>query len=100
MSNLKLKAEFTNKILERKSAKSGARIKIDTSKLDPNKYQAYYDIGFSDIFETTSKKVSVEVDSLSDLTYAELKEQAIAKGLEFAKNIKKVDLIELLNGKA
>ena len=96
MSNLKLKSEFTNKILERKSAKSGARIKVDTSKLDPSRYQAYYDIGFSDIFEEAkAKKITVEVDCLSDLTYKELKEQATAKGLEFAKNIKKTDLIAL-----
>ena len=99
MKDLTLKAEFTNKILERKSAKSGATIKIDTSKLDPSKYQAYSDIGFSDIFETgTTKKITVEVDNLNDLTYAELKEQAKAKGLEFAKNIKKTDLIALING--
>ena len=97
MSNLKLKSEFTNKILERKSAKSGARIKVDTSKLDPSRYQAYYDIGFSDIFEEAKeKKITVEVDNLSDLTYAELKQQATAQGLEFAKNIKKTDLIALL----
>jgi hypothetical protein len=60
MKSLTLKKEFENKILERKSNKSGATIKIDTSKLDASKYQAYYDIGFSDIFEEAKE---VEVDT-------------------------------------
>jgi hypothetical protein len=51
MKNLTLKKQFENKILERKSNKSGATIKIDTSKLEQSKYQAYSDIGFSDIFD-------------------------------------------------
>jgi hypothetical protein len=51
MKNLTLKKQFENKILERKSNKSGATIKIDTSKLDSSKFKAYSDIGFADIFE-------------------------------------------------
>lgn len=97
MKSLKIKAEFQNKIVERKSSKSSSIIRVDTSTIPAEKYQAYYEIGFADIFEEGKKSVEVKVDSLNDLTYAELKEQATAKGLEFPKNIKKADLIDLLN---
>lgn len=95
--NLTLKKEFQNKVISRRSKISGATISIDTAKMSEDKYEAYYNIGFQDIFEEGTKKVTVEVDNLNDLTYKELKEQAIEKGIDFPANIKKVDLIELLN---
>lgn len=95
--NLTLKKEFQNKVISRRSNISGATISIDTAKMPEEKYEAYYNIGFQDIFEEGAKKVTVEVDNLNDLTYKELKEQATAKGIDFPANIKKVDLIALIN---
>lgn len=112
MKNLKLKEEFTNKVVERKSPVSGAMIRADFTKVVDNDYIKYFKMGFQDCFtyelnekkqvpvEVIQTKVMVEVDSLNDLTMAELKDQAKTKGIEYKGNISKAKLIDLLNGKA
>lgn len=61
MSNLKLKEEFTNKLLTRKSTATGVTISVDTSKMPVEQYQAYSDIGFMDIFESKDEKMVVNL---------------------------------------
>lgn len=56
MNNLRIKAEFQNRIVERKSTKTSSLIKVDTSTIPADKYQAYYEIGFADIFEQATSE--------------------------------------------
>lgn len=112
MKNLRLKKDFLNKTVERKSPISGAMIRADFSKVNEKDFIKYFNTGFQDCFdydieekeqipvEVIKTKVTVEVDSLNDLTMAELKEQAKTKGIEYKGNISKAKLIDLLNGKA
>ena len=101
---LKLKAEFTNKIVERRSPISRTTIKVDFKTYPESKYPKLLNCGFIDCFEAVSNKeplnvIQVTVDGYHDLTYAELKEQAKKRGIEFAGNIKKAELIALLDAK-
>lgn len=111
MKNLRLKSDFQNKTVERKSPISGAMIRADFTKVNERDYIKYFNTGFQDCFdydieqkkqvpvEVIQTKVTVQVDSLNDLTISELKEQAKTKGIEFKGNISKAKLIDLLNGK-
>jgi hypothetical protein len=102
-----VKESYKNKVVERKNSLTNNTIRVDFTKLDESKYLSAYHSGFADCFDVETDtpkvkvtKIHVEVDNLADLTYNELKEQARAKGLQFEGNIKKKDLIALLNGKA
>jgi hypothetical protein len=101
-----VKESYKDKVVSRVNKVTGSTITINFATLKPERIPYLVQYGFADCFEIIKKevklnvnKIIVQVDNLADLTYAELKQQAKEKGIDFPANIKKVDLIALINQK-